>query len=83
VRYWPRKKRERPPGVPKIRTATREEIRMAQALHLCTAPNWLTALGATLSGGIVAAKPDCARSALTNDFLSHSWQGEERAVGPL
>jgi hypothetical protein len=39
ARYWPRKKTERPPGVPKIRTATREEIRMAQAFHQCTAPN--------------------------------------------
>jgi len=48
ARYWPRKKRERPPGVPKIRTATREGIRMAQAFHQCTPPNQLTALHATL-----------------------------------
>jgi hypothetical protein len=39
ARYWPHKKRERPPGVPKIRTATRKEIRMAQEFHQCTAPN--------------------------------------------
>jgi hypothetical protein len=39
ARYWPHKKRERPPGVPKIRTATREEIRMAQVFHQCTGPN--------------------------------------------
>jgi hypothetical protein len=47
ARYCPHKKREQPPGVPKIRTATRKEIRMAQALHLCTAPNQFTALHAT------------------------------------
>jgi hypothetical protein len=32
ARHWPHKKRERPPGVPKARTATEEEVLLAQRL---------------------------------------------------
>jgi len=39
ARYWPRKKAGSPPGEPKIRMATREEIRQAQAFHHATTPN--------------------------------------------
>lgn len=38
ARAWPHKKTEAPPGTPKIRTATREEIRKAQA--------WITKIDA-------------------------------------
>jgi hypothetical protein len=33
ARNWPHKKREQPPGAPKIRMATRAEVRQAQALR--------------------------------------------------
>ena len=33
ARNWPHKKREQPPGAPKIRMATRAEVRLAQALR--------------------------------------------------
>ena len=33
ARNWPHKKREQPPGAPKMRMATRAEIRQAQALR--------------------------------------------------
>jgi len=39
ARYWPRKKTESPPGLPKIRTATHAERLKAQELRSCVAPN--------------------------------------------
>jgi hypothetical protein len=33
ARNWPHKKREQPPGAPRIRMATRAEVRQAQVLR--------------------------------------------------
>jgi len=37
ARDWPRKKKERPPGVPQIRMAKKREIRQAQAFRAAEA----------------------------------------------
>ncbi len=39
ARYWPRKKTESPPGLPKIRTATHAERLIAQEFRSCVALN--------------------------------------------
>lgn len=39
VRLWPRKKTEPPPGLPRVRMAMPQEIRLAQAFHAQTTTN--------------------------------------------